>query len=237
MENNNEQINDKLINLSNPTAEATQLITHLGARNVAFKIPHQRIEQIKPLGNNPVLTDYLKGLGIWDIANESLREVYYFTQDEKQNKKNYFGIGWQNDGGDWEVRNKYYVCCLGNRKMTYILANPNCLVVFEFYFDYLTWKRYYPGSTHSIIVLNTLDTLNRAIALSKEYALVQLYFNRQESGRLATRTFIAAAPHVTDRSVEYEKYATYNDKLIAQLHAYPKHEPQHDSSPSRGKRR
>ena len=220
MENSNNHSNDGFINLADPHSPDSAALTNVRRRNPAFKIPHYRIEEIRPVGNNQVLTDYLKNLGIWDISNESLREIYYYTIDERKNKKNYFGIGWQNVDGDWEVRNKYYVGCLGSRKLTYIMANPKCLVIFEFYFNYLTWKRYYLGSTHSVIVLNTLDSLNRAIEISKEYALVQLYFSHKESGRLATKTFMTAAPHVTDRSVEYANYPEYNDKLTAQLRGF-----------------
>jgi len=192
---------------------------NLRKRITAEKVPNYRIEEIKALGNNQALTDYLRNLGIWDIANETLREIYYYIWINNE-KKHFFSVGWQNETGGWEIRNKYYSGCLGERKLTYIPANHRCLVVFEFYFNYLTWRRYYPGSTHSIIVLNTLDALDKAIGISGSYPLVQLYFSHKESGRMATKTFISTITHAVDRSVEYKKYKDYNDKLVAELRAF-----------------
>ena len=53
----------------------------------AIKIPHYEIEEIKPLGNNPAITEYLQYRGIWQAAQGRLQEVYYFVEDQKKQRK------------------------------------------------------------------------------------------------------------------------------------------------------
>jgi hypothetical protein len=45
-------------------------------RKHAHKLPHYQVEQIKELGNNPVITAYLKERGIWQTAQARLKEIY-----------------------------------------------------------------------------------------------------------------------------------------------------------------
>lgn len=61
------------------------------------------ITNIQPL-THPALLDYLKERSInADIAKQHCSEVHYSIAD-----KPYFAVGFQNDAGAWELRNRYF---------------------------------------------------------------------------------------------------------------------------------
>jgi len=43
----------------------------------AVKIPHYEIQEIKELGNNPAITEYLQRRCVWEAAQGRLSEEYY----------------------------------------------------------------------------------------------------------------------------------------------------------------
>jgi DNA primase len=94
-------------------------------RRHAFKIPHYHIDEVKELGNNPAITAYLQSRRVWRQAQGKLKEVYYYVEDEKKLRKSFFSAGWQNEFGSWEVRNKYFKGCLGQKGITFTPAIRN----------------------------------------------------------------------------------------------------------------
>ncbi|RYG08821.1 MAG: hypothetical protein EOO07_24955, partial [Chitinophagaceae bacterium] len=44
---------------------------------ISVKVPNYVIVEIKPIGQHPAITDYLKKRQIFDIGKDLLREVYY----------------------------------------------------------------------------------------------------------------------------------------------------------------
>ncbi|WP_461377906.1 hypothetical protein [Cloacibacterium normanense] len=58
---------------------------------------------------HPALLEYLKNRKV-ENQTAFLKEIHYRVND-----KNYFGIGFKNDSGGYEIRNKYSKICLGKR--------------------------------------------------------------------------------------------------------------------------
>ena len=179
----------------------------------AVKVPHYIVEQVKALGTHPAITEYLKGRFIFDPAKQYLSEVYYFVEDNKGLRKNYFAAGWQNENKGWEIRNKYFKGCLGHKALTFIQGHAKNVSVFEGFMDFLSWKAENPKKDDSIIVLNTLALLRSGIERAKAFSSVDVYFDRDKPGLTATKEFIKALPYASDRSTAYEGYNDYNDKL------------------------
>jgi hypothetical protein len=184
----------------------------------AVKIPHYEIEEIKPLGNNPQITNYLNYRGIWQAAQGSLKEVYYFVEDHKKQRKYFFAAGWQNELGSWEVRNKYFKGCLGHKAISFIPGEENRLAVFEGYINYLSWLTDNPGADDSIIILNSIALLNAAAKKAQQYSNIAVYFDRDQTGHNATLELIKAVPQAQDHSAIYDGHNDYNDKLRAELY-------------------
>ncbi|WP_191175728.1 toprim domain-containing protein [Mucilaginibacter rigui] len=173
------------------------------------------IEQLKPIGTHPAITNYLQSRAIFDMAKTKLKEVYYHVKDEKGSIKQFFAAGWQNEAGSWEVRNKYFKGCLGNKAISFIAGDQKRVAVFEGFTNYLSWLKENPDNGNSVIVMNTLSLLNDGINKALQYSHIDLYLDRDNAGFLATKQFIATLPYATDKSILYEKFNDYNDMLVA----------------------
>lgn len=188
-------------------------------RRHALRVPHYHVQDVKELGNNPAITEYLKQRGVWEMAQGRLKEVYYYVEDEKKRRKNFFAAGWQNEVGAWEVRNKYFKGCLGHKGLTIVPGNTEKLSLFEGYINYLSWLTEHPKATDTILVLNSLALLNAGIKTARDFSLVDTYFDRDRSGEKASKTFNAAIPQSVDRSDVYKGYNDYNDLRKATIRA------------------
>lgn len=177
------------------------------------------IENVKMIGTHPAITAYLQSRGVFDLARKELSEIYYHVKNEKGEKKQFFAAGWKNEAGSWEVRNRYFKGCLGQKALSIISGDPKSVAVFEGYMNYLSWRKERPEAPHSVIVLNTLSLLNEGIKRSTLFPVIDLFLDRDTAGLHATRDFMKALPYATDRSDAYENYNDYNDKLVAALKA------------------
>jgi len=183
-----------------------------GRRRSALKLPHYQVEEVKPLGSNTTIRHYLANRGILHLAKGKLQEVYYCVENEKHERKYFFAAGHQNELCGWEVRNKYFKGCLGKKALTIIENDPRHVVLFEGYFDYLSWLHEHPDNKVSVLVLNSLSLLEAAIKVAMRYPQIDSYFDHDKPGRQATRALLKALPYASDRSVIYEGYHDYNDK-------------------------
>jgi hypothetical protein len=180
----------------------------------AVKLPSYVVEETKALGTHPAITNYLKERCVFPEAKGSVSEVYYYVQDDKGQRKQFFAAGWKNESGGWEVRNKYFKGCLGRKAITFIPGDQKAVAVFEGFLNYLSWKTEHPGCGESIIVLNTLSLINSGISKAKQFSSIDLYLDRDASGHKASKDFMFALPYASDRSVLFEGYNDYNDKII-----------------------
>ncbi len=182
---------------------------------IAIKVPNYIVVETKEIGTHPAITEYLKSRRVFDQAKETLREIYYFVQDHKGERKNFYAAGWKNEKDSWEVRNKYFKGCLGHKAISFIQGHPKKAVVFEGFINYLSWKAENAMSDHSVIVLNTIALLADGIEKAKSFSFLDIYFDRDQSGLTASKEFISALPYASDRSIAFEGYNDYNDKLVA----------------------
>ncbi|RKR80598.1 Toprim domain-containing protein [Mucilaginibacter gracilis] len=188
-------------------------------RRHALKVPHYQIEDIKELGNNPAITAYLQQRGVWEAAEGRLKEIYYYVEDEKKQRKQFFAAGWQNEVQGWEVRNKYFKGCLGHKGLTLIPGENDRLAVFEGYINYLSWLTLNPEADSNVLVLNSLALLQAGIKKASDFNEIDLYLDRDKSGEQASLEFIKALPTAIDRSATYQGYGDYNDYLRASIKA------------------
>jgi hypothetical protein len=192
---------------------------------IQVKVRSYVVEQVKPLGTHPAITSYLQGRGIFDTAKGRMSEIYYHVKDANGERKQFFAAGWKNDAGSWEVRNKYFKGCLGEKAVTFIPGDPKRLTVFEGFINYLSWLKDNPGNDSSVIVLNTLSLLSTGIERAKKFSFIDLYLDRDPAGYQATKDFIRALPYADDRSSAYANYNDYNDLLVASLRRQPEADP------------
>lgn len=177
------------------------------------RLPNYVIYETKDIGTHPAITEYLKSRGIFYEAKAQLSEVYYYVEDQKGERKDYYAAGWKNENGAWEVRNKYFKGCLGHKGISLLPGHAKSLAVFEGFLNYLSWKKENPAADHSVMVLNSLSLLRPGIERAKAFSSIDIYFDRDAAGFSAAREFIRELPYTCDRSVAYAGYNDYNDKI------------------------
>ncbi len=171
------------------------------------------VERVQPL-ENPALLDYLTERGIdLAVARAHCSEVHYRVAD-----KSYFAVGFRNDVGGWELRNRYFKGCTSKAPTTRRGDYPTCLV-FEGFMDYLsflTLKRN-PTPPHNIVVLNSVMNLAKAVPFIASHERVYTYLDNDEAGRKATTELKEACRNLSDQSVYYRPYNDLNDYLRSRL--------------------
>ena len=175
--------------------------------------PHREsvitIEKVRPL-ENPALLDYLTERGIdFDTAIIHCSEVHYRVAN-----KSYFAVGFRNDAGGWELRNRYFKGCTSKAPTTRKADCPTCLV-FEGFMDYLsflTLKRN-PTPPYDIAVLNSVTNLAKAVPFIALHERVYTYLDNDEAGRKTTAELKAVCRNLSDQSIHYRPYNDLNDYL------------------------
>ena len=198
-----------------------RLERHIEGMHVSFFIeknpapqrpPSIIVERVQPLETSALL-DYLmeRGIGL-DTARVYCSEVHYRVAD-----KSYFAVGFRNDAGGWELRNRYFKGCTSKAPTTRRGDYPTCLV-FEGFMDYLSFLTLKHNSTppHNIVVLNSVTNLAKAVPFIASHEQVYAYLDNDEAGRKATSELKEACRNLSDQSVHYRPHNDLNDYLRSQ---------------------
>lgn len=179
--------------------------------SVLRTVPALRILSEAPL-RHPALVGYISSRGITPtVASVYCREVRY-----EVNGRPFFAIGFRNDAGGWELRNRYFKGCTSKAPTTWDGGYPTCLV-FEGFMDflsYLTLKRD-PNPSHNIAVLNSVTNLAQAIPFIASHEQVYAYLDNDEAGRRATAELERSCSNstVVDQAYHYREHSDLNDYL------------------------
>jgi hypothetical protein len=183
----------------------------------ANRIPHYRISETKELGNNPAIAHYLQCRGIWSVAHDHLKELYYFIEDEKKLRKYFFSAGWANENGGWEINNPHFKGCLGPKGLTVVPGDSDRLTVFEAMMDYLSWKFEQQDSGETVIVLNGVTFVDAAIKRAASFKERTVFFDNDEAGHTASLAFLEAYPLTHNGASHYAGFKDYNQMLVSEL--------------------
>ena len=160
---------------------------------------------------HPALLDYLKSRKLESQKSE-LQEIHY-----EMNGKNYFGLGFKNDSGGYEIRSSFSKICLGKKDITTIKNNSENLKVFEGFTDYLSLKILEPEKIPSDhLILNSVAMVHKASGLFGNYKSVEMYLDNDRAGEQCRDSILKIFPEADDRSNEYFPHQDLNDFLISQ---------------------
>ena len=140
-----------------------------------------------------------------------VKEVEYELKGKK-----YFGIGFFNNSGGVEIRNKYSKICLGKKDVTLIKNEVNIsieVVVFEGFFDYLTFKnlRRNENSNCDFLILNSTALLFKAEELLRDYDKISLFLDNDNNGKSAKEKIQYQYEKVEDCSLLYFDFKDLNE--------------------------
>lgn len=155
------------------------------------------------------LKDYLNERQIFDFYQDKIQEVHYTI-----GTRDYFALGWQNDSGGWDLRNKLFKGCLLNKDITTIIGemDNDVLDIWEGMFNFLSYLQYH-DQPHKVIVLNSVANVNKAIRGIEKYKKVNLYLDNDKAGKEAVERFKISRNDVVDCSDIYKGRKDYNELI------------------------
>lgn len=163
---------------------------------------------------HPALIQYLESRKVYE-QKECVREVHYEMDGRK-----YFGIGFKNDSGGFEIRNKYAKVCLGPKDITLINNSNNVtneVAVFEGFFDYLTFRNVQSqlNLACDCLVLNSTAMLFKAEKILKAYRKILLFLDNDENGKSVAVEIQREYDNVEDYSLTYHFFKDLNEWYFA----------------------
>lgn len=190
----------------------------------AHREPSIRVLEIKGL-ESPVLLDYLETRSINPlIANENCKEVHYSVND-----KPYYGIGFRNISGGYEIRTPYFKGCIGTKDISHIRQEDkkSTCFLFEGFMDYLSLLTIrhqispeYPCTDwYDYIILNSTANLPKALPRLADYEHTHCFLDNDTAGRAAYRELEEELGlRIRDASRHYSDYKDMNDYLCGKKH-------------------
>lgn len=149
------------------------------------------------------------------VAAQYCRELSY-----RIDGRNYFGIGFKNDAGGFEIRNAFAKCSSSPKDVTRLGEGSETLHVIEGFFDLLSFKTLYGSDSKyagDILVLNSAAFFERARPIMAEYPVKKLWLDHDTTGLNYTRYALSLKEGFEDASGVYEKHKDLNDFLTGKL--------------------
>ena len=156
------------------------------------------------------LAEYLKLRKVFD-QKHLVKEIHY-----QMNGKNYFGVGFYNNSGGVEIRNKYSKICLGKKDITLIkneLNLKNEICVFEGFFDFLTYLNL-PNvqiSNSDYLILNSTAMFFKVEKQLTQYNKIVLFLDNDLSGSILAKKIVDKYENVEDCSLLYQHFKDLNE--------------------------
>ncbi|WP_299047662.1 toprim domain-containing protein [uncultured Polaribacter sp.] len=173
--------------------------------------PKYSITKVTELSNLNLI-QYLNSRKInIEFAKKFLCQVHYSFKP----KKEFYGIGFMNDFGGYEIRNIYFKGCLGKKMITTINNNSNTISLFESWSDflsYLTLKNNIPDE--NFIILNSTSLIKKVIESIDKFSQVKCFLDNDEAGNKAFDFLNKNSKCIiTDYRKHYKNYKDLNELL------------------------
>ncbi|MDN3606719.1 toprim domain-containing protein [Kaistella yonginensis] len=169
-----------------------------------------KILEVKEI-QHPALLQYLKSRKV-ENQKHLIQEIHYQMNDKK-----YFGIAFKNDSDGYEIRNAYSKICLGKKDITTIKNNSKSLLIFEGFFDFLSFKNIEKSLENEVsdyMILNSVSMIYKIKNSLKNYEKIDLYFDNDAAGNRAVEIIKNENNEAEDCRVLYSDFKDLNDWLI-----------------------
>ena len=168
------------------------------------------ITKVLPLTNSALL-GYLAERKInLDTARRQCGEIHYTVGG-----KAYFAVGFANDAGGYELRNKYFKGGLSPKGITTIDKGTDACLVFEGFMDYLSYLtiQKIERTKHDVAVLNSVANLSKAMDFLKTHKEIYAYLDNDDAGKRAVQELKSVCKNVSDQSERYKNHKDLNTFL------------------------
>jgi hypothetical protein len=147
-----------------------------------------------------------------DLAEVYCKEVKY-----ELNGKEYFGIGFKNDAGGYELRNPYFKASSSPKDITTFNKGANEAAVFEGFMDFLSFMvihKNQPQILYDFVILNSISFFEKARPLMEQHDTIRLYLDRDTTGQNCSKYAISLNKKYKDESGLYQHHNDLNDWLV-----------------------
>ena len=141
-------------------------------------VPQFTDVEVKPLWH-PALLAYLRERGIpSDIATVNCVEIHYRLHD-----KNYFAVGFRNEDGGYEIRNRFFKGSIPPKAVSLIRHGSATVNVYEGFVDFLSGLTLGYGRTEDNLVLNSVANKGKAYRHLDWYDLIKCWLDNDDAGK------------------------------------------------------
>lgn len=174
--------------------------------------------------SHPALIRYLDDRCIdMEVANSVCKELHY-----NFNGKHYFGIGFPNIAGGYELRNPFFKGCIAPKDISHFCADELKKVCFLFegfmdFLSFMTLKRKENSQNTNLsqldyMVLNSVNNIHKAVERLSRYDSVQCFLDNDGAGRNAyLQLSMELRNSVADSSTLYNGFKDLNEYLCAKF--------------------
>lgn len=170
------------------------------------------IQEVKSI-SHPNLIKYITERKLdFDLVDRYCFEIRF-----RRNEKDYYGIGFMNNLGGFEIRNKFYKGVIGKKAITSIFNHFKVVSIFESWSDFLSYLTFL-GSVpdENFIILNSTSMIQKAIELIDDESIIQCFFDNDSAGQKATKKLVEIfGTRVVDKSSLYLNFNDFNEYLIS----------------------
>ena len=175
--------------------------------------------QVLPI-THPALIKYLEERCIdIETARTVCKELHFDTRG-----KHYFGIGFPNIAGGYEIRNPFFKGCIAPKDISHFYAEEPKKVcfLFEGFMDFLSFMTLRRKENNGLkrqdyLVLNSVSNIQKALEPLSHYENVQCFLDTDEAGRNAyLQLSKELRKPITDASTLYNGYKDLNEYLCAE---------------------
>ena len=186
--------------------------------------PQNSFENLQVLSiTHPALINYLGERCIdIEIAGTVCKELHFDTRG-----KHYFGIGFPNIAGGYEIRNPFFKGCIAPKDISHFYADEpkKACFLFEGFMDFLSFmtlkRKENPQITglrqQNYLILNSVTNIHKALKCLSVYNNIQCFLDNDEAGRNA---YLQLSKELGDSGVKasalYNGYKDLNDYLCAE---------------------
>ena len=176
--------------------------------------------QVLPI-THPALIKYLEERCIdIETARTVCKELHFDTRG-----KHYFGIGFPNISGGYEIRNPFFKGCIAPKDISHFYAEEPKKVcfVFEGFMDLLSFMTLRRKENDGLkrqdyLVLNSVTNIHKVAKRLSRYDSVQCFLDNDEAGRNAyLQLSKELGKTVTDASTLYNGFKDLNEYLCAEF--------------------
>ncbi len=209
---NNCTVGEFLLQLSSNFSFKKPLAIHLQEQLNSSAESKINILQDKSLSSFSLLR-YLQQRRIpIDLAESYCREVKY-----QLNGKEYFGIGFKNNSGGYEIRNPYFKASSSPKDITTFNNEAKETTVFEGFIDFLSFIAINKSQSQiqsDFVILNSAAFFEKARPIMEQHDIIRLYLDRDKTGQNCSQYALSLSNKYKDESRLYQNHNDLNDWLV-----------------------